>query len=545
NLKLATGEVATLELPFPDSDDPSGRLLLHSGSTPGSRTKPTTPLQDFCLSKEHYELYQKKYFRKIATDLRFSKDVVKHRGLQSLPYKECDFKSLYDVSDIIQKPKRKEPTAKKVGKKPLKLHPLQQPPCHTKLDFFPPKDIMTKVPLEERLQRAKLDSSSKESFLPPITPLPCESPILSSSMTRKQSKRVSTDNIQESKSEDQGWEQMLLEKLNRSTAQWIVNQQPAWGGWIQEKVHGFKKQKFDWNRIRDELSSESELRLLDVIQAEEDAVIASPQSQVEKKPEILLPVYYRPASLLKNRERLSSRVGKYSYTTKNAFEQELYFGTVKIVHQVDERRKDRFILENHDEYYKHLQQHFPRPPEYWSFKPQKIARRPEKGAFRWIALPTLADDFAQMGQESPPTKARRGRDKYKEPKEVLPQHVHILRTMLEQWKNAWKLTPRWQNATIEGLMRALTSIHEVNRVMALITCATAVVERPRLDSDSQETPVIQDVPVELQPLLRKTLRDENAHVRMAAAVCHYAIGMWNDEAQMIMKDALLHGKWFY
>lgn len=47
--------------------------------------------------------------------------------------------------------------------------------------------------------------------------------------------------------------------------------------------------------------------------------------------------------------------------------------------------------------------------------------------------------------------------------------------------------PRWQNATIEGLMRALTDIHDVIRVTALITCATAVLERPRLDSDSQES----------------------------------------------------------
>uniref|UniRef100_A0A8C0H8H0 Uncharacterized protein n=1 Tax=Chelonoidis abingdonii TaxID=106734 RepID=A0A8C0H8H0_CHEAB len=451
-------------------------LCVHCSIRNGAGQPASMPLQDFCLSKQHYRLYQKKYFLNIATDLKFSKEVVKHRALQSLPYKECDFKDLYSTSDIIQKPKSKEPVAKKVGQQPFKLCPLKQPPCHMKLDFSPSKDTRIKVPMEKRLQSAKLDSSLRESSLPPITPsLPCESP------------RGPTDNIQESKSEALGWEQMLLEKLNRSTAQWIVNQQTAWGGWIQN-VHGFKKQKFDWNRIRDELSSESELRLLDSIQAEEDAMEVSPQSHVEKKPETLLPVYYRLASSLKNRERLNSHVGKYSYSTKNAFEQELYFGTVKIVHQVAERGKDHFILENHDEYYKHLQQHFPRPPEHWSFKPQKgAARRPVRGAFHWIALPTLADDFAQKGQESSPAKARRGGNEHKKPKEVLPQHVHILRTMLEQWKNAWKLTPRWQNATIEGLMRALTDIHEVIRVTALITCATAVLERPRLDSDSQES----------------------------------------------------------
>ncbi|XP_048711054.2 HEAT repeat-containing protein 4 isoform X4 [Caretta caretta] len=413
-----------------DSNDPAGRLVLRSGSTVSCQTtKASTRLQDFCLSKQHYKLYQKKYFLKIATDLRFSKEVVKHRGLQSLPYKEYDFKDLYNASDIIQKPKRKEPIAKKVGQQPFKLSPLKQPPRHMKLDFSSPKDTRVKVPMEERLQRTKLDSSLKESSLPPITPsLPCESPatqtfltesyeMLSSSMTRRQAKRVPMDNIQESKSEARGWEQMLLEKLNRSTAQWIVNQQSAWGGWIQGNVHGFKKQKFDWNRIRDELSSESELRLLDAIQAEEDVVEVSPQSHVEKKPETLLPVYYRvpaycprvlwtddpvgtnstahiigkkclrPTSLLKNQEQLNSHVGKYFYTTKNAFEQELYFGTVKIVHQVDERGKDHFILENHDEYYKHLQQHFPRPPEHWSFKAQKGAGN---SADSWAAAQCLA-----------------------------------------------------------------------------------------------------------------------------------------------------------
>ncbi|XP_074853208.1 HEAT repeat-containing protein 4 [Carettochelys insculpta] len=578
-----------------DCNDPARQLVLRSDSTASSQTtKASTPLKNFCLSRQHCRHPQKKYLLKIATDLRFSQEVVKHRGLQSLSYKEYDFKGLYDASDIIQNSKRKDPSAKIVKQTTHKLCPLKQPPHHMKLHFSSPKDTAVEVPMEKRLQRGKPGSSLKESSLPPIPPSsPCESPasetfltepyeMVSSSMARRQTKRVSTDNIQESESKAQGWEQMLLEKLSRSTAQWIVNQQTVWGGWIQGNVHGFKKQEFDWSRIRDEISSESELRLLDTIQAEEDAVEVSPQSHVEKKPETLLPVYYRipaycprvlrtddpvgtnstahvkgkkclkPTSPLKNWEQLNSRVGKYSYATKNTFEQELYFGTVKIVHQVDERGKDRFIMENHDEYYKHLQQHFPRPPEHWSFKSQKgTARRPVRGAFRWTALPTLADDFAQRGQESSPAKVRRVREKHKEPKGVLPQHARILRTMLEQWKHAWKLNPRWQNATIEGLMRALTGIHDVSRVTALITCATAVLERRRLGSDSQESvvglhgiekaSVIEDVPVELQPLLRKTLRDENVHVRMASAVCHYTIGLWNDEARMIMKDALEHG----
>uniref|UniRef100_A0A8D0G1K9 Uncharacterized protein n=1 Tax=Sphenodon punctatus TaxID=8508 RepID=A0A8D0G1K9_SPHPU len=116
--------------------------------------------------------------------------------------------------------------------------------------------------------------------------------------------------------------------------------------------------------------------------------------------------------------------------------------------------------------------------------------------------------------------------------------------MLKQWKAAWKWNPRWENATIEGLMRGLTDIHVENRVQAIITCATAVLERPRRDVEDnafEKASTIQDVPEELQPLLMDTLKDLNAHVRMAAAVCHYAIGMQNDEAQAIMKKALACG----
>ncbi|XP_025071125.1 HEAT repeat-containing protein 4 isoform X1 [Alligator sinensis] len=569
-----------LRVTLSESHEPSGHFQSCSNSPVDLQTTKTTrPLQDTCLSQPCYSQCYVKYLKKIATDLRFSKEVVKHRGLPTLPYKECDFKYLYDASGIIQKPQNKESIAKKVGQ-PLKLHPLKQPPCLLKSDIPPPTGTR-----EESLWRTKRQSSP--------SPLLHETPfsktfltesheMSSTAVTRRgQEKKVSPGDASVSRIRCQGWEEMLLKKLNRTTAQWIVNQQATWGGWIQDKPHSFTKQKFDWNRIRDELSSESDLKLLDEIQAGEDAMEVSSQSQAQQKPETLLPVYYRlpayctrvlpaddpvgynstadeterkclrPASPMKKWERPTSCLRKYTYAAKNAFEHELYFGTVKIVHQMDKRGKDCFILENHDEYYKHLQQHFPRPPVHWSFQPQKAAQKPEKGAFRWTALPTQADDFVQRGQEPPQAKTSKGRKEPKESKAGLPEDMHILRTMLEQWKNAWKLTPQWQNATIEGLTRALTDIHDVVRVSAIITCASAVVERPRSDTSNQESvveidgtgkvPEIQDVPEELQPLLKKTLRHESAHVRMAAAVCHYATGMRNEEARAVMQDALVHG----
>uniref|UniRef100_A0A7M4FN40 HEAT repeat containing 4 n=1 Tax=Crocodylus porosus TaxID=8502 RepID=A0A7M4FN40_CROPO len=482
-----------------ESHEPSGHFQSCSNSPVDLQTTKTTrPLQDTCLSQPCYSQCYVKYLKKIAIDLRFSKEVVKHRGLPTLPYKECDFKYLYDASGIIRKPKNKEAIAKKVGK-PLKLHPLKQPPCLLKSDTPPPMGTR-----EESLWRTKRQSSPPLLHETPFskTFLTESHEMSSTAVTRRgQEKKVSPRDVSVSRTRSQGWEEMLLKKLNRTTAQWIVNQQAAWGGWIQDEPHSFTKQKFDWNRIKDELSSESDLKLLDEIQAGEDVMEVSSQSQAQQKPETLLPVYYRG--------------------------------------------KDCFILENHDEYYKHLQQHFPRPPVHWSFQPQKetAAQKPEKGAFRWTALPTQADDFVQRGKEPTQAKISKGRKESKESKAGLPEDMHILRTMLEQWKNAWKLTPRWQNATIENLTRALTDIHDVVRVSAIITCASAAVERLTPDSSNQESD-IQDVPEELQPLLKKTLRHESAHVRMAAAVCHYATGMRNEEARAVMQDALVHGMGF-
>ena len=53
---------------------------------------------------------------------------------------------------------------------------------------------------------------------------------------------------------------------------------------------------------------------------------------------------------------------------------------------------------------------------------------------------------------------------------------------------------------------------------------------------------IQDLPEVLQPPLMAALCDKNANVRMAAAVCQYAIQSHNPLAQEIMQTVLLKGE---
>ncbi|XP_054825917.1 HEAT repeat-containing protein 4, partial [Eublepharis macularius] len=540
-------------------------------------------------STRHYAQYKKVCFKTIAKDLNFSKEVVKHREPATLSYKEYDRKHVYDYSNIVHK----EITTKK-PRWPSKLKPLKELPPLIQTDIAPSKQTTDNVPfcLEECVWKAKLESTLAEpSLLVPISPpspLPCDSPsqifltephdMLGTLMTKGWQKRTPQGiTFHEPEDKDKGWEESLLRKLNKATAQWIVNSQSSRGGWVQGKLKGFKKQKYDWESIRYVLPSGSDVELLDEIMAEEDGV--GVRSFEEKIPETLLPVYYRIPSFhsralcrddpsgdnktmvgisqqrpklvtpIKHWKRLSSQVGKYSYTTENVFEQELYFGSANIVHQ--DTKGGYIVMDNRDEYCKHLQPQYPRPPELWSFRPpKKTTYRVQKGAIRWTALPTIIENFAQLGQAESITVSGRKRESRRKYERKLSQDSFIRRTMLEKWKADWKLDPRWRSATIEGLMRDLTDVHVQNRINAIITCASAVLERPQKAKPGSKESVIgteakmseiPDIPVEIQSLLKTTLFDEDAHVRMAAAICHYTIGERSQQAQIVVKNALIHG----
>ncbi|XP_062973705.1 HEAT repeat-containing protein 4 [Elgaria multicarinata webbii] len=554
--------------------------------------------RDVSHTKWHYACYQKECLKNVAQDLHFAKDVIKQRVPSAQSYKEYDPTRLYDFYSLIQTQESEHIISKKW---PKKLRPLRRLSPTMKLNVTPAKQVITaNVPfsLEEDIWKAKAESILAEADLlvpiPPPPPPPCEflypqafltepHEMLGDTMKKKWSTPtiIQSTTAPELERKNLEWEEKLLTKLSKTTAQWIVNNQPSWGGWIQGKPRGFKRQKYDWNSIRYVLPIESDVDLLDEIQAEDEVVEGRIQRQEVKKLEIPLTTYYRtpsfhtrmltlddptssnetadkisekslkPVSPIKHHERLSSRVGKYSYTTQNVFEQELYFGSANIVHQ--DSKKDRLVMDNHDEYYKHLEQRYPRPPELWSFKPaKKTVQRVQKGAIHWTALPTLVEDFAKFGEAQSPVSSGRKREPRRRLEEDVPEEICIRRNMLEQWKAAWKFDPRWQSATIEGLMRDPVDVHVQNRINAILICASAVLERTQAFHDpSQETVIgiesvakgfkVEDVPKKIQPLLKNTLFDKDAHVRMAAAVCFYVIGECNEKAQAIMRNALING----
>ncbi|XP_062824180.1 HEAT repeat-containing protein 4 isoform X1 [Anolis carolinensis] len=537
--------------------------------------------------------YQKRCLKNAATGLHFAKEVVSERQPSSLSYMEFDSRGLYDPCSVIQKQKSEDFTPRPRRLKPLKKQiyqlksegALAKPPTPPNFPYF----------VEECIYKAKVESEIPDPTLlvpvPPVSPPPpcefqhsrlflTEPPDMLGDKTTKRWSKPALQGTPAHKPQQQNlkWEERLLTKLSKATAQWIVNNQPAWGRWVQGKPRGFRRQKYDWSSIKYVLTSESDMELLNEIEAE--ALVGSHIEIHEKKPETSLLAYYRgpsfhtrvlaiddpsannktadrvskksfkPLSPVKRRGRLNSVVGKYSYTTQNIFEQDLYFGSARIVHQ---DKKDRLVMDNNYEYYLHLEQRYPRPHEIWSFRPPKKAvQRIQKGAIHWTSLPTSIEDFAQSGGEQQSSVSTgRKREGYRKSEDV-SEIIQIRRTMLEQWKADWKLDPPWQSATIEGLSRGLVDVHVQNRINAILICASAVLERPqRLQQSSQEAVIgmeagaksleTEALPAKIQPLLKNNLFDEDAHVRMAAAVCFYAMGEWYQEAQDIMRNALLNG----
>lgn len=171
-----------------------------------------------------------------------------------------------------------------------------------------------------------------------------------------------------------------------------------------------------------------------------------------------------------------------------------------------------------------------------------------KGARRWTALPIRVKELLQSREADTFIKPRELHDVYQLLKRYKNWKLEALQKILQEWKTDWGLIIEWRQETIEGLQRKLVDLHSDVRIHAITTCAMAALERPRTDSIQEhlgmkETKAShpQDLPEVLYPALEATLSDENVNVRMAAALCQYALQSQNPLAQDIMEAALLNG----
>ncbi|XP_037359574.1 HEAT repeat-containing protein 4 [Talpa occidentalis] len=530
----------------------------------------------FHFSPQHCAQLKNQYLKKAATNLTFSQEVVWQRGLPSIPYSQYSFDHLYNTDNIIQPPQIRRTQPKKL----VSFKLLEFAGTSARVTSQAVKTETT-AKLTVKLKKSKPANPIQEMPYP-LTLHPSRDPDMLDTASPDVNLEERETWLPPSEKAARAWEALVLEKLNKRTARWIQNKRPPRPGVPSNKWQNFLRQQYDWSHIRDELTSASDLELLKQLEAEETAEFEGksviPHIPKKEKPEMLLPVYYRLPNYLPevysvestpcNNEttedvngkmrsfwppnqsyfrQVNPRAGKYAYSTDNTFEQEIYFDKVQIIHQLG-RKRDEILLANLNRYKKHLSKIFPEVPERWTSQPvPEAVYRPVKGAQRWTALPTPVKDLLlQVGEKDVPSKTRRKQGDSL--KENVTWELVVLRKMLQEWKTGWALITEWHHRTIEGLLQNLRDMHDDIRIQAIITCATAALERPRIaisqsDSDKEivKAPPIQDLPEALHPALEAALCDKNANVRMAAALCQYAIQSHNPLAQEIMQTALLKG----
>ncbi|XP_004754904.2 HEAT repeat-containing protein 4 isoform X2 [Mustela putorius furo] len=533
----------------------------------------------FHFSPHRCTYLKNQYLKKAATNLTFSQEVVWQRGLPSTPYSQYNFDHLYKAGHIIQPP-------------PISRDRYVKPTGFKSSRSSGPSARVTSqaVKTERSANLKKQPKESKPANVGweksrPLIPHPFRDPdIPGPSLSLDMNLEEREPWLPPPEKEARAWEAIVLEKLSKRTARWIQSRRPLRPGASPSKWQSFLHQQYDWSHIRDELTSSSDLELLKQLEKEEiaefeDEGVILPTSEPEK-PELLLSVYYRLPNYLpqvqtagtvpginetvediKRKKNISQppkesrfrqvnpRAGKFAYSTDNTFEQEIYFDQVRIIHQIGGKR-DHIFLENLNCYKKQLSKVFPETPERWTSQPvPEPLCRPVKGALRWTALPTpVKDPLLQMGEEDVPIMTRKLRKQKESLKEDVTWEVAVLRRMLQEWKTAWALIIEWHHATVEGLLRGLLDVHDDTRIQAIITCATAALERPRIatsrgDSNKEtgKAPSVQVLPEVLQPALEAALGDQNANVRMAAALCQYATQSHNPLARDVMHSVLSKG----
>ncbi|XP_051775708.1 HEAT repeat-containing protein 4 [Erpetoichthys calabaricus] len=532
---------------------------------------------------------QKELVHEAISGLTFSKDVVKARAISSLSYAQSDFHGLFDASELF----------KSSFKSKCHLSPITKVPTHSNYNIWAkrvPENVINVGHVEKETvqkdylfsiptQTSQVNILSKTDSL--ISPKKAECSVktdlkkagaLRNFSSANEIKNNALSGAYVDSPNKTYWDEAILTQLSKITAQWLVSQHTPMQGGQKTRLQKILRRRYSsvnaTNLISDERMSIWDFRTyLSSIKHDPESL----SEEKVKKQETLLPTYYRvpgyfevfvrpdePGSknmtsenlILKHQEpsapprlqdTLNPRIGKYVYNTENPFEQELYSGITRQIHQTDFLQQERIIMANSSEYRKHLQEHLPCPPEEWCKIPSvgKLSKatgqiRPQKGMRRWMSLPSPADFTANKelipqdysGQDAAP--------RHPLPPYSPREELRHLRYMVEEWRKAWKLskchlfslflycpfflhllfsllsfvthptpTPqfflyinlnealmaplsfcivtRWQEVTIEGLCRDLKSVHESVRLNAVATCASGVVHQPCISQEDLVT----------------------------------------------------------
>ncbi|XP_073442340.1 HEAT repeat-containing protein 4 isoform X4 [Dendrobates tinctorius] len=297
-----------------------GKLKILKNGFPPSLS---SPVIDFHPSNQHSLKCHENYIQNVASELLFSKEVIKDRGMASLSYQDWDTKVVYDASNVI--PQKGMRTI-------LRLRPKQH-----------------------KLQTEHRRVSCVETFVP-SKKLKSKSCInFGNSQWRKHEHNERRD-AKERLSKNSAW----------STSTEIINGDHT----TEEDLMTCKELKNykveDLKDIPDECKAGTLLSVFYKIPG-----YFPPQKQVQdiggknKTAETLSIKHYELAPPLRLQDLMNPKVGKYVYATENDFERELYSGVSKIMHQKEPKQKNCIVMDNNSRYEKHVWPSVPKSYRQW------------------------------------------------------------------------------------------------------------------------------------------------------------------------------------
>ncbi|XP_072343180.1 HEAT repeat-containing protein 4 [Scyliorhinus torazame] len=541
--------------------------------------KAVFPLKEAVLPHRKYrQLLHRRYIKNASLNMRFSKDVINCTMFYRVPFKERDGSNMFDLFEVV-------------APREVKDQPPSRP---SRLKQLPRRQLKQEAEAQEGMlgkgHSERRPSHGRRHKVPTLTVAD------SSSESRSPKSQTSQVQVAEQGAEQwesppkkpaedssvpqrEQWDEYLVKKLSKRTAQWLVTKQMPKGPSrvrLNKLLQDHYGSAHAHALVQDETMTDGDFDLYEQIKVQEPSIVV-----VRKVTKTPLAAYYRVPGFHLNEDILdepgavnqtaanltvkhfelppkpktvlNTKLGKHVYYTENVFEQELYAGSSSIVYHHGEKYKERIIMDNLSEYQKHLQERYPPMPVEWTEDKEdqdkrKIpegSKRISKGLRRWTALPTLADYTAEQGLKLPDydlveKKVKRSLKTREE--------LQVMRNMVTGWIKAWHIYIHWQNITVEELKRDLKTIHSNVQLNALVTCACGAIERPKLEQDDDLINLhlryedeVQAVPEALQPLISEALNSSNKLVQLAAAICHVAMEKVNARVTEILQDILLHG----
>ncbi|XP_005089099.1 HEAT repeat-containing protein 4 isoform X2 [Aplysia californica] len=534
----------------------------------------------------------------------------------------------------IAKPAPLTPLRKQVKEKALQLHKeaLSSKQKDISRDSFdgstsPSSFFMTEVSSQEQAaQRPKLKPipESRESKLSKVTLGSKQGETVKADKTIKQDDTVSrlgtavsfrvTDEIKSrasgasigtrdtselSQIPKNDWDDHLMSRLSKLTANWIVHEKLPADGQKEKLAHVLES----WygppthtDLVREQASDGEE---------DEKAKEQKPKSKWKKKEASVLervynvrpslaeaidpysddnkaPFYRQPAGIRKKKRSeekeeagainatahnisvrgytetppmtlkdvLSPRVGNKIYNTGNAFEQEWLTGSKQVYKAGGD--PNEITMDTDNKYKKQVQRELPQRPETWytlenekksAEKAASSQHIPEKGQKRWVALPELIDETegtVNANSDGFDT----GMMKAVDPKQRRRvKQNHALVTIVHDWRSKWFLSGQFADSTPDDLIRDMADIQPHVRLKAIGTVAKASEYKPPPDMtvmlESSEYDPVKELPEKIFVALECLLDDSHDQVKKAAAITLYSLDRPSEKAKEQLRHMLM------